>query len=150
MPRVERSATVLWEGSSARGSGRVTGATGVFVGLPVSEPARIGAPDGHTSPEELLAAAHAGCFAMSLAGELTRARTPPGSLSVEATTTLDEVAGKGHRIVASRLVVRVRVPGVDRDGLAAAVRAADDGCPFSQLIRASAQVTVEAQLERAD
>jgi lipoyl-dependent peroxiredoxin len=148
VPRIERSAEVVWQGNLARGEGRLSAATGAFEGLPVSEPARVGAPDGKTSPEELLAAAHAGCYAMSLAGEL--ARTPPERLDVRATVVMDEVEGAGHRIVASQLEVRARVPGVDEATFSEAVEAADAGCPFSALIAASADVAIDATLEGGD
>lgn len=148
MPRIARDAEVVWEGSSGRGRGAITGASsGAFAALPYSEPTRAGSPDGETSPEELLAAAHAGCFAMSLAAELTRARTPPERLIVRAQIVMDEVEGQGHRIVASNLIARARVQGADDAGFQAAVEAADVGCPFSALIRASAEVTVDAGLE---
>lgn len=148
MPRITRDAEVVWEGSSARGRGAVTGASsGAFAGLPFSEPARVGPPDGQTSPEELLAAAHAACFAMSLAGELTRAKLPPERLAVRATIVMDEVEGQGHRIVGSDLSVRARVPGADDASFASAVDAADAGCPFSALIKASGSVSVDAALQ---
>ena len=148
MPRVTRDAEVVWEGSSARGRGAITGASsGAFAGLPYSEPTRVGVPEGETSPEELLAAAHAGCYAMSLAAELTRARTPPERLTVRAQVVLDEVEGQGHRIVASDLVVRARVPGSDSGAFDAAVAAADAGCTFSALVKASGSVSIDAALE---
>jgi osmotically inducible protein OsmC len=147
VPRVERSASVVWEGSSAKGSGLITAATGAFASLPYSEPTRVSLPEGQTSPEELLAAAHAACYGMSLATELTRLRKPPTRLDVEATTTLDEVAGKGHVIVTSALAVRASAAGLTDEALQEAARAADDGCTFSKLIRASAEVTVDARLE---
>jgi lipoyl-dependent peroxiredoxin len=147
MPRAEREASVVWEGSSARGRGAITGATsGAFTGLPYSEPTRVGSPEGETSPEELLAAAHAGCFAMSLAAELTRLRTPPERLDVRATVVLDEVEGVGHRVVESTLDVSARAPGSDSESFDRAVALADAGCTFSALIRASATVTVDANL----
>jgi len=71
VPRIERSAKVTWEGNVARGIGTISADTGAFAALPFSLPTRIGAAEGKTSPEELLAAAHAGCFAMGLANELT-------------------------------------------------------------------------------
>jgi osmotically inducible protein OsmC len=139
---------VIWEGSSARGRGAITGASsGAFAGLPYSEPTRVSAPEGETSPEELLAAAHAGCYAMSLAAELTRAKTPPERLAVRATVVLDEVEGQGHRIVASELSVRARVPGADDATFASAVAAADAGCTFSALIKASGSVSIDAALQ---
>ena len=148
MPRITRDAEVTWEGSSARGRGAITAATsGAFAGLPYSEPTRITDAPTETSPEELLAAAHAGCFAMSLAAELTRRRTPPGRLTVRATVVLDEVEGQGHRIVASQLAVQASVPEADEPVFREAVEAADAGCTFSALVRASGEVTIDAQLD---
>ena len=80
MPRIERSADVVWEGNVARGQGHLTAGTGAFSELPFSLPSRISATAGKTSPEELLAAAHAGCLTMSLGTELTTDGTPPGRL----------------------------------------------------------------------
>jgi osmotically inducible protein OsmC len=138
MPRIVREATVAWEGNLARGAGSLTAATsGAFTGLPYSLATRVGEAEGKTSPEELLAAAHGGCFTMSLAGELTRAGTPPGRLDVRCTITMDEVEGEGHRIVHSGLDVRAAVAGVDAAAFATAVEAADRGCPFSALLRAA-------------
>ena len=86
----------------ARGSGEITAATsGAFVGLPYSFPTRIGNPEGRTSPEELLAAAHGGCFAMGLANELSNAEIPPDAARCPLHDRMDEVEGKGHMIVGS-------------------------------------------------
>jgi osmotically inducible protein OsmC len=147
VPRVQRSAGVTWEGSNARGSGAVTAATGAFDSLPFSLASRVERPDGKTSPEELLAAAHAACYAMSLAGELGRAGSPPEHLDVRATVTLDQVEDGSHRIVASELLARARVKEVDQGTLDRVARSASEGCPFSKLIEASGQVTVKATLE---
>ena len=148
MPRIVREADVTWEGNVSRGSGALTAATsGAFTGLPYSLPTRIGAAEGKTSPEELLAAAHAGCFTMSLASELSNAGTPPERLEVRCTITMDEVEGAGHRIVASAIEARGRVPQIGEEAFAAAAKAAHEGCPFSHLIKASADVTVSAVLD---
>ena len=148
MPRIERRADVVWEGNLARGSGTISAGTGAFSGLEYSNAVRIGRGDeGKTSPEELLAAAHAGCFANSLAGELTRAGTPPGRLDVQANIVMDEVPRQGHLIVESQLRVRARVAGIDEEAFAKVVEAADEGCPFSVLIKASAKVSIDARLE---
>jgi osmotically inducible protein OsmC len=148
VPRIERQAQVTWEGSSARGRGAIWAASsGAFAGLPYSEPSRVGSPDGETSPEELLAAAHAGCFAMSLAAELTRARTPPERLEVTATCVMDEVEGAGHRVVAMDIAVRGRADGSDGGAFQRAVEAAHDGCPVSALVGASAEVRINATFE---
>jgi lipoyl-dependent peroxiredoxin len=136
MPRIERTADVVWEGNVARGAGHITAGTGAFADLPYSLPTRIGAAEGKTSPEELLAAAHAGCLAMSLASELSEAGSPPDRLQVTARVVMDEVEGQGHQIVASH----VTVAGTDDDD---AIERADASCPFSALLRrAGADVTV--------
>jgi osmotically inducible protein OsmC len=148
VPRIVREADVVWEGNVARGSGRSSAATsGAFTDLGFSLPTRIGAAEGKTSPEELLAAAHGGCFAMSLASELTDAGTPPERLVVRCTVTMDEVEGRGHLVVQSAIEVRGVVPGADREGFVKAAVVADEGCPFSTLIRASATVSIDARLE---
>jgi osmotically inducible protein OsmC len=147
LPRAAREAEVVWEGSSAKGRGSITAASsGAFAGLAYSEPARIGAPDGETSPEELVAAAHAACFAMSLAAELTRAKAPPERLTVRAEVVIDEVEGGNHRIVSSALTARARAR-IGEDGFRSAVESADAGCPVSALIRGSAEVSVNAELQ---
>jgi len=147
MPRIERSAEVRWEGNVARGAGTLTAGTGAFTELPFSQPSRIGRPEGKTSPEELLAAAHGGCITMSLAGELTRAGTPPGRLDVHVTIVMDEVEGQGHQIVGSIVEMRAAADGLDDAKLQELVAKADEGCPFSQLLkRAGADVQVTASL----
>jgi osmotically inducible protein OsmC len=147
VPKIERSSQISWEGNVARGVGTITGDTGAFDALPFSLPTRIGAAEGKTSPEELLAAAHGGCITMSLASELTQAGTPPGRLDVSCRIVMDEVEGQGHQIVASHVDARVSADGVDDDALQSALAKADEGCPFSQLLRrAGAEVHVSAQL----
>jgi osmotically inducible protein OsmC len=147
MPRIERTAAVVWEGNLARGGGRLSAGTGAFTDLPYSLPARVEATAGKTSPEELLAAAHGGCLTMSLAGELTGAGTPPGRLEVTCRIVMDEVEGQGHQIVGSRVEAVVEAEGLDDDGLAAALAAAHESCPFSILLRrAGAEVGVSARL----
>lgn len=147
MPHIERTAHLVWEGNLARGGGTIDAATGAFARLPFSLPSRIGDPGGKTSPEELLAAAHGGCITMSLAGELTGAGTPPGHLSVACTIHMDEVEGHGHQIVGSAVEMVVQVDGLDDAALQAAAATADEGCPFSQLLkRAGAWVEVSARL----
>jgi osmotically inducible protein OsmC len=150
MPRVQRQATASWTGNVARGEGSIAPASGTFEPVPYTLASRIGKPDGKTSPEELLASAHAGCYAMSLAGELAGAGTPAELVAVTATVMLDEVEGGSHRIVSSDLRARARVQGIDEEALARAADAADEGCPFSALIKASGTVTVNAELEGSD
>ena len=147
MPRIERTAQIVWEGNAARGVGTLSGDSGAFTELGFSLPTRIGQPEGKTSPEELLAAAHGGCITMSLSGELSKAGTPPGRLDVSCRIVMDEVEGQGHQIVASYVDFVVTVEGLDEAGLEGAVTKADEGCPFSQLLkRGGAEVHVSARL----
>ena len=146
MPRIVRTAEVAWEGSLSRGSGVATAGSGAFE-LPIDLPSRISDKPGKTSPEELLAAAHAGCYSTSIAGEIARAGGTVERLDVTCTVTMDEVEGQGHRIVASEIDVRGRADGIDAAGFERAAQVADEGCSFSALIRASASVTVRAELE---
>lgn len=142
---IEREATCVWEGSLARGAGRLSAASSVaFTGLSLSLPTRIGQPADETSPEELLAAAHAGCFAMALAAVLTDAGVPPGRLDVRCRVTLAEDPERGFRVSRSALSVDAEVEGLARDALKAAAQAADGSCPYSALLRdAGADVDVE-------
>jgi lipoyl-dependent peroxiredoxin len=147
MPRIERTARIGWDGNLARGAGSMSADTGAFSDLGYSLPTRIGKAEGKTSPEELLAAAHGGCLTMSLAGELTGNETPPGRLDVTCTIVMDEVEGRGHQIVASNVEIVAAADGLDDAGLQAAVAKADEGCPFSELLRrAGADVHVSARL----
>ena len=141
----ERKASVTWQGDLMSGQGTIESVTsGVLGSLEVDWANRAEDAQGKTSPEELLAAAHAGCFAMSLAGEL---REQDARIAVTANVVLDEVDGQGHQIVESQLTVRARVPALDPEAFDRAVEAADEGCPFSRLIAAGAQVTIDARLE---
>jgi len=147
VPRIERTAQITWEGNAARGIGTLTAGSGAFTELGFSLPSRIGQPEGKTSPEELLAAAHGGCITMSLSGELSKAGTPPGRLDVTCRIVMDEVEGQGHQIIASHVDFVVAVDGLDEAGLEDAVAKADEGCPFSQLLkRGGAEVHVSAPL----
>ena len=146
MPRIVRKADVAWEGSLSRGSGVARAGTGAFE-LPVDLPSRIADAAVKTSPEELLAAAHASCYVTSLAGEIARAGGTVDRIDLTCTVTMDEVGEKGHLIVSSEIEARARAAGIDADGLERAAQEADEGCPLSALIRASASVSVRAVLE---
>jgi len=147
MPKIERTADIAWDGNLARGAGTISAETGAFSQLGYSLATRIGAPEGKTSPEELLAGAHGGCLVMSLVGELTNAETPPGHVDATCRIVMDEVEGQGHQIVASFVDVVVAADGVDEGALAAHAAKADEGCPFSALLRrAGAEVHVSVRL----
>ena len=148
VPRIERSGTARWKGSVARGAGSLSVQSAAFASIPFSLPGRTAAePTGETSPEELLAAAHAGCFAMAASNELTRRQLPPDLLTVVATTALEEVDGR-NRIVASSLRVTASQAGLTPAVLEEALAAADARCPFSALIRdAGGAVDIESAIE---
>ena len=137
------SATTVWEGDLAHGSGVTTPQSGAFEPSEVSWASRTERAAGKTSPEELLAAAHASCYGMALAHELGQAGTPPERL--EATATVEFVPGEG--VTSSHVVVTGRVPGVDGDAFAAAARAAGENCPISAALRGNVAITVDATLE---
>lgn len=142
-----RTATVTWNGSLAEGAGTVTaGSSSLFEDLPVSWASRTEAVDGRTSPEELLAAAHASCFAMALSGALARAGTPPEHLHVGATVTFDKV-GDAWTITRSQLDVVGVVPGMDSAAFDAAAEATRDNCPVSRALRGNVELSVAATLE---
>ena len=139
----ERRAAVTWSGDLLSGSGTITEVTsGAFGPLDVSWPSRTEEPNGRTSPEELIAAAHASCYCMALSHGLAGAGTPPDELSATATVTF--VPGTG--ITTSVLTVVGRVPGVDEAGFIAAAQAAKDGCPVSQALAGNVELSVEATL----
>ena len=147
MPRIVREAEIDWEGTTARGNGVVRALSSGSFELASTIASRVEIHQGKTSPEELLAAAHATCWVTSLGSELARLGNPPERMQVHCTVTMDEVEGAGHRIVASHIAARAAVPDASAESLAEAAAAADAGCPFSALIRASATVTYEATLE---
>ena len=142
-----RTADVTWKGSLADGEGSIDHVTsGSFARLPVTWASRTEAPDGRTSPEELVASAHASCYAMAFSGRLGRNGTPPASLKVTATVTFDK-AESGWKVVSSALTVRGNVPGLDRATFAQLAEAARDGCPISQALKGNVALSVEATLE---
>jgi osmotically inducible protein OsmC len=142
-----RNAEAHWSGPLSTGSGTVTAvSSATFSDLPVSWSARTEAANGLTSPEELLAAAHAACYSMALSGNLGRAGTPPDRLEVSAAVTFDKVES-GWKVASSALTVRGWVPGSTKADFVAAAEAARDGCPISQAIKGNVALSVEATLE---
>jgi lipoyl-dependent peroxiredoxin len=142
-----RTAEVTWNGSLAEGAGTIDYVTsGAFARLPVTWASRTEAADGRTSPEELLASAHASCYAMSLSGKLGRNGTPPTSLEITATVTFDK-GEAGWGVVSSALTVRGNVPGIDAATFVELAEAAKDGCPISQALKGNVALSVEATLE---
>lgn len=142
-----RRAEVAWSGPLATGTGTVTAvSSAAFSDLPVSWAARTEESGGKTSPEELLAAAHAACFSMALSGNLVRAGFPPERLDVAAEVTFDKVEA-GWRVVSSALTVRGRVPGISVEDFNAAAEQTRTGCPISQALIGNVELSVEATLE---
>jgi lipoyl-dependent peroxiredoxin len=139
----ERRAEVTWSGDLMSGEGMIESVgSGAFGPLPVSWPARAEEPGGKTSPEELIAAAHAACFSMALSGGLAKDGHAPESLSTTATVTF--VPGTGITKVA--IDVQGAVPGLDEAGFHQAAEAAKDGCPVSKALAGVPEITVSARL----
>jgi lipoyl-dependent peroxiredoxin len=139
----DRRAQVTWNGDLMSGAGRIESVTsGAFGGLAVSWPARSEEPDGKTSPEELIAAAHATCFSMALSNGLAQGGSPPEELHTCATVTFQP----GEGITKIALTVEGRVPGIDDQGFVAAAQKAKENCPVSKALAGVPDVTVEAKL----
>jgi len=136
-----RNATTHWEGSLFEGAGTVTLESSGIGTYDVSWPARAEEPNGKTSPEELIAAAHSSCFSMALSNGLAKAGTPPQSLDTTAEVTF--VPGTG--ITGVLLRVTGQVEGIDADGFAAAAEDAKKNCPVSQALTGTT-ITLEAKL----
>ena len=140
----QSSATTAWQGDLARGSGIVTPESKAFPTIEVSWARRTTRLEGYTSPEELLAAAHASCFSMQLAHELAEAGTPPERL--EATATVEFEPGEG--VKSSHISVRGRVPDLNSDAFADAAQSAKLSCPISGALEGNLDLTVEARLDQ--
>jgi lipoyl-dependent peroxiredoxin len=139
----ESSATTVWEGSLEQGRGETTTASRVLDGIEVTWSRRVERTDDTTSPEELLAAAHAACYCMGLSHELGGAGHVADRL--EATAVVSFVPGEG--VKSSRLTVRGRVPGIDEAGFQQAAEAAAESCPISGALKGNVEIGVEATLE---
>ena len=134
-----------WEGDLLSGNGHTTLETSGAAGpLPITWKARTEEHGALTSPEELIAAAHASCFSMALAHGLATAGTPATSLDTSATATFDKTDA-GWRIVSMAIDVEGSVPGVDQAGFTAAAEAAKDGCPVSNALAGNVELTVTAR-----
>jgi lipoyl-dependent peroxiredoxin len=137
-----RTATTRWEGSLQEGAGRVTLESSGIGTYDVSWPARTEEPNGKTSPEELIAAAHSSCFSMALSGALAKAGTPPTSLDTKAEVTF--VPGEG--ITTVHITVVGTVEGLDAEGFKAAAEGAKENCPVSQALKGGPKITLDASL----
>ena len=142
----ERRAQVTWRGDLMSGEGTIESVgSGAFGPLAVSWPARTESSNGKTSPEELIAAAHASCFCMALSHALAQAGNPPERLAASATVTF--VPGTG--ITSSALEIEGTVPGLDEDAFRQAADTAKENCPVSQALKGNVELSVTARLAQA-
>ena len=139
---MKRTATAKWKGSLKEGSGTVSATSGIFSNVPYNTAGRFETGTG-TSPEELIAAAHASCFSMALSSELGKLGITPDTIDTRATISLDKVA-TGWTVTASHLEVTATIPDADRAKFQQAADAAKAGCPISRLLKA--EITLEAKL----
>ncbi len=145
MPTAERRADVVWNGNLQSGSGTFDlASSGAWTGANVSFATRTENPNGNTSPEELIAAAHASCFAMALSNVLAEGGNDAEELRISATCVLDMGSLK---ITTETLDVHGRVPGLDADGFQQAVEQADQVCPVTNALRGNVDVQVNATLD---
>ena len=142
----QRTAEVTWDGSLERGSGSVSSGSGALVDMPVTWAARTEASGGKTSPEELIAAAHATCFTMALALVLGKAGTPPQRLVTRARCVLEEDHG-APRITGVTITVSAFADPLVAEAFHAAVDAASTLCPVSNALRGNVAIAIEARLE---
>ena len=142
---MESRASATWEGDLAGGAGTTTLSSGAAGPLPVSWPSRTEAANGKTSPEELIAAAHAACYSMALSHGLATGGNPPTRLDTDAVATFEKTAA-GWRLTKMALTVVGDIPGLDADGFEQAANAAKDGCPVSNALAGNVEITLEASL----
>lgn len=139
---MKRKASAIWQGGLKEGKGMISTDSGVLSKTQYSFSTRFENGIG-TNPEELIAAAHAGCFAMALSAELGKAGITPESIEATATVTMDKTDA-GFTVTASHLQVAAKIPGADPNAFNAAAAAAKAGCPISRLLNAN--ITMEAKL----
>jgi osmotically inducible protein OsmC len=136
----------VWQGDLLSGSGTVSAGTGLFSDLPTSWSSRTEAPNGRTSPEELLAAAHSSCFSMAFSNNLAKAGFTPERVDVRSDVTFEKQEA-GWSVIRSALTVKAKVPGVDRATFDQAAESARTGCPIARALNPSIEVTLDATLE---
>jgi lipoyl-dependent peroxiredoxin len=146
MSMADRQAHTVWEGSLFEGKGELEFVSSGIGRFPVTWASRVEKADGRTSPEELIAAAHASCYAMALSNTLAGDGTPPERLHVVATVSLDPRQGGGVEVTKSALEVTGTVPGLDQAGFQAAAERGEQACPISNALRGNLQITVTATL----
>lgn len=142
----DRTATVIWNGTLPDGEGTIESGSGALDGLPVTWASRVEAPEGKTSPEELLAASDAECYTMVLTNMLSTQGNVPDEIRTTATCTVERQES-GLKITTMRLQVAGKVPGLDADAFAQAAQEANQKCPVSNALRGNLDFSVEAQLD---
>lgn len=143
MATVERNARIVWEGDLGSGSGTVSGGSGAINEMPVTFASRVQNPDGKTSPEEMVASAHATCYAMAFSNVLSEKGNAPDRLTVSASCYFDDSQLK---ITAVDLDVQGQVPGMDQGGFESAASEAEQLCPVSNALRGNVEIRVNASL----
>jgi osmotically inducible protein OsmC len=143
---VEKTANAKWSGTLTEGSGTFSVESGVITDSPVTWAVRTGAADGKTSPEELIAAAHATCYAMAFSYALGNAGTPAESLDVTSKVGFGPKPGGGMQVTHSHLTVTGKVSGLTQEQFQEAATEAEKGCPVSNALRNNLEITVEATL----
>ncbi|HEX8918379.1 MAG TPA: OsmC family peroxiredoxin [Chloroflexota bacterium] len=144
----ERRASVIWEGSLTKGHGTVSSGSGVLHNSPVTWASRVEREDGMTSPEELLAAAQAECYAMVLSNLLGKQGKEPERLDVTAICTVERQDG-GLKITTMKLQAKGRVHDMDQEAFTRLAEEGEKNCPVSNALRGNVQISVEAKLETA-
>jgi osmotically inducible protein OsmC len=142
---IERHARATWEGDLRSGTGRFDVGSGAITGQEVTFASRFQDSGGKTSPEELIAAAHATCLSMALANGLAQAGHPPTRLETDAVATLDQTDA-GFRITSMRISVRGEVDGIEEEAFRAAAEEAKTGCPVSNALAGNVEITLDASL----
>ena len=142
---MKSTATSTWSGDLFSGSGTTTLTSGAGGPFPVSWASRTEEAAGKTSPEELIAAAHAACFNMAFSNQLAQAGNPADRLDTSATATFEKTDA-GFRITSMALSVEGAVPGIDADTFAELATAAKDGCPVSNALAGNVTITIDATL----
>jgi lipoyl-dependent peroxiredoxin len=146
MPMAERKARVVWNGSLSEGSGKLNfESSSAATDLPVTWAARTEVPGGKTSPEELIASAHASCYAMAFSNVLSQEGHEPEQLTIDAVCTLDMVDG-GPKVTKLDLNIEGKVAGLDQPKFQELATQAEQGCPISNLFRNNAEISVNAKL----
>jgi len=143
MASIKRNASAHWSGTGKEGKGAITTQSGVLSQAPYSFSRRFGDEKG-TNPEELIAAAHAGCFTMALAFQLSGAGKPAESLDTQAVVSIEQVEG-GWKIASLALTLKAKVPGLSKDEFLKLAEAAEKNCPVSKVL--NAKITLDATLE---